>query len=177
MAKVKYVLDGIEVVECYNGVELVSITIGENTTKIGNKNYESETIDDIIKYLIDNIDVIIKKGIMVTDVTEEPMAHPHYHSRYTNEVVFEEDDYGVLGICYDSGCSGSPSAWNHYKTSHHLTAIAEWILHDILCAEEVIDDYRHTVEINKDLWNIYVSHLTWNGEEDDEEKRKKLYME
>lgn len=177
MSKVMYVVDGIEIVEQYNGVELVSITIDGSTTYVGSKDYENKTIDDIVKYLIDNVIEIVKNGILITDIVEEPMAHPHYHSRSYNTIEFDEDDCGVIGILYDGGCSGSPSAWNHYKTCYDLTSIAEWILHDILCAEEVIDDYRHQVTVNKDLWNIYISHLTWGeNDEENEKKREKLYM-
>lgn len=164
MSKVVYEVNNVQVVEEYNGVELVSITIGESTTKIGSKDYENKTINDIVKFLIDNVDKIVKEGIMISDITEEPMAHPHYHSRYYNTIEFDEDDYGEIGILYDTGCSGSPNAWNHYKTCYNLIAIAEWILNDILCAEEVIDDERYSVELNEDLYNIYKSNLTYLDE-------------
>ena len=128
MSKVIYNVNGKQVVEQYNGVELVSITIDEETIFIGKSSHK--VINEIVKYLVDNIDIIITEGIMIVDIIEEPTKHPHYHSRTYKSIEYGDDDYGVKTIIYDLGLSGSPSAWNHYITTGCLTLYAEWIHSD-----------------------------------------------
>lgn len=157
MAKVIYMVDGIEIVECYDGVKLTSIIIDGEEIVVGKTN--NKTIKEIVDYLINNIAKIVKEGIMVIDIVNGVTNHPHYHSRYYNSIEFDEDDYGVTTIIYDSGCSGSPSAWNHYKCSSDLVGIASWIMSDFYYArvEEAQEEDR-IVDFNKDLLQIYIKN-------------------
>lgn len=117
----------------------------------------------IVQWIIKNMETIINRGIDIADIIEEPIAHPHYHSRTTYTLEYGEDDYGITGIVEDVGCSGSPSAWNHYRQVKSYFDLAESISNTMYEVEDVINDDRYEVTVNKELWNIHIDSLTTMG--------------
>ena len=107
----------------------------------------------IIQWISNNVDEIIKSGIVITDVIEEQM-NQNYQSRTTYVLEYGEDDYGVIGIVADMGLSGSPSAWNHYREVMTFQELAEDIFCRILEAEDAIYDEDYKVFIREDLLKI-----------------------
>lgn len=108
----------------------------------------------IIQWISNHMEEIIENGIVITDVIEEQMAHPHYQSRTTYVLEYGKDDYGVIGIVADMGLSGSPSAWNHYREVMTFQELAEDIFCRILEAEDAIYDEDYKVFIREDLLEI-----------------------
>ena len=108
----------------------------------------------IVNWISNHMEEIIENGIVITDVIEEPMTHPHYQSRTTYVLEYGEDDYGVIGIVADMGLSGSPSAWNHYRQVMTFQELAEDIFCRILEAEDAIYDEDYKVFIREDLLEI-----------------------
>lgn len=84
----------------------------------------------IIRFIIANMDKIVKEGIIITDIIEGVMNHPHYHSRVITELYYD-DEKGFL-VSKESR-SGSPSCWAHYKNNYEASIfeIAKWIVNDI----------------------------------------------
>lgn len=107
----------------------------------------------IVNWISQNIDEIIKNGIVITDVIEEP-TNQNYQSRTTYVLEYGEDDYGVIGVVADMGLSGSPSAWNHYREVMTFQELAEDIFCRILEAEDAIYDEDYKVFIREDLLEI-----------------------
>ena len=101
----------------------------------------------IIQWISNNMEEIVKNGIIITDVIEEP----NYQSRTTYVLEYGEDDYGVICIVADMGLSGSPSAWNHYREVMTFQELAEDIFCRILEAEDAIYDGNYKVFIREDL--------------------------
>ena len=106
----------------------------------------------IMNWISNNMEEIVKNGIVITDVIEEPMDS--YQSRTTYVLEYGEDDYGVIGIVADMGLSGSPSAWNHYREVMTFQELAEDIFCRILEAEDAIYDEDYKVFIREDLLEI-----------------------
>ena len=103
----------------------------------------------VVKFIIDNMEQIIKKGLDITDVTEDPTGHPHYQSRVVTELYYHKDGY----LVHRESRSGSPDAWAHYENDYPVTIseIAKWILDDInaskaLEEEENMDVYYVKIE-------------------------------
>lgn len=103
----------------------------------------SEVID-VIRFLSDNMDKIVKEGMTITDVIEDKMAHPHYHSRNIFSLYYDEKRKSLMSVL---SCSGSPSCWNHYEMPViSYRDLAEEIIERIEEAKEYEDDERNFVE-------------------------------
>ena len=103
----------------------------------------------VVKFIIDNMEKIIKNGLNITDVTEDPTRHPHYSSRVVTELYYHEDGY----LVHRESRSGSPDAWAYYENDYPVTIseIAKWIVDDInaskaLEEEENMDIYYIKIE-------------------------------
>lgn len=108
---------------------------------INKKNdYETFTQElNVIKFIIQNMDKIIKKGICFTDVIEAPMRHPHYYSRIVTELGYNYKEE-ILVHCQSN--SGSPGCWNEYENEHPLNIweIAQMIADDIRDAKRLEEE-------------------------------------
>ena len=93
----------------------------------------------IIRFIIANMDKIVKEGITLTDVTEGAMDHPHYKSRVITEIYY---DHKKGFLVNKESRSGSPSCWNHYKNNYQASIfdIARWIASDINAAKTLFDE-------------------------------------
>ena len=67
---------------------------------------------DVIKFLSNNMEEIVKNGLVVSDVIEDKMAHPHYYARNIFSLYYDEKREELMSVL---SCSGSPSCWNHYE--------------------------------------------------------------
>lgn len=103
----------------------------------------SEVID-VIRFLSNNMDEIIRNGLVISDVIEDKMAHPHYHKRDIFSLYYDEKKEELMSVL---SCSGSPSCWNHYEMPViSYRDLAEEILERIEEAKTYQDDERNFVE-------------------------------
>jgi hypothetical protein len=70
------------------------------------------TVYEIIKFLSNNMDKIIKDGMTIIDVIEDVNKHPHYESRKVFSLYYDEKKKELMSVL---SLSGSPTAWNHYE--------------------------------------------------------------
>lgn len=93
----------------------------------------------VIRFIIANMDKIVKEGIVLTDVTEGVTNHPHYYSRVITELYYN-DEKGFL--VSEENRSGSPSCWAHYKNEYQASIfeIARYIANDIDNAKELFNE-------------------------------------
>jgi len=101
----------------------------------------------ILMFLMNNMEKIYEEGIIVVDIIEDIMAHPHYHSRTVFEVYYDPDEHCFMS---DLGCSGSPSAWNHYEDPiYSWIELAEQIDYYIETAKREEKNDKNSVEYLK----------------------------
>jgi len=102
----------------------------------------------IVSWLCENMEEIIKNGVEIFDVIEEPMAHPHYHSREVFTIEYDKEK----GVVSDLALSGSPSAWNHYiNPVYSYIELAKEISSRIEEIENIDVDMDYKVHINESL--------------------------
>lgn len=97
----------------------------------------------IIKFIIANMDKIIKDGILLTEVIEEPHKHPHYHSCVSTELYYDNEKECLV---HNEARSGSPSAVNHYPSEvFSIMRLAENIRDDINAANSILSSEEEDV--------------------------------
>lgn len=116
---------------------------------IAEENYRKEIQEKqeiaVIRFIIANMEKLVRgKSIPLTDVIEDPMGHPHYHSRVITELEYNWEKELLV---HDEGRSGSPSAWNHYRNDEDkaeyqipIFQLARWIVDDINAAKTLSED-------------------------------------
>lgn len=99
---------------------------------------------DVVRFLSNNMEKIIREGIVITDVIEDKMAHPHYYARNIFSLYYDDKKEQLMSVL---SCSGSPSCWNHYEMpviNYH--DLAEEIIERIEEAKEYEADDKNFVE-------------------------------
>lgn len=90
----------------------------------------------IINFIIANMDKIVKDGLLLTEVIEEPHKHPHYHSCVSTELYYDDEKECLI---HRENRSGSPSAVNHYPSEvFSFLQLAENIRDDINVANNIL---------------------------------------
>ena len=102
------------------------------------------TTVDVIRFLSNNMGKIMKEGLVISDVIEDKMAHPHYYARNIFSLYYDEKKEELMSVL---SCSGSPSCWNHYEMPViSYKDLAEEIIERIEEAKTYQDDERNFVE-------------------------------
>jgi hypothetical protein len=102
------------------------------------------TTVDVIRFLSNNMGKIMKEGLVISDVIEDKMAHPHYSARNIFSLYYDEKKKELMSVL---SCSGSPSCWNHYEMPViSYRDLAEEIIERIEEAKDYENDERNFVE-------------------------------
>ena len=147
--KTIYKIEDKKIIEKYDGTKLISITVNGWILEI--KENENEKINNITRYIIKNIEKIIKSSIDTIDVIKGLGKYPHYEERISNCFYYDENE----GFVYDQGLSGSPDAWNYYlEPICDTNQLGLLIYGDIMFANDKEKDIEYDVTINEELEKV-----------------------
>lgn len=90
----------------------------------------------IINFIIANMTKIVKEGLLLTEIVEEPHRHPHYQSCVTTEIYYDDEKRCLI---HNEARSGSPGAVNDYPSEvYNISQLAENIRDDINVTNEIL---------------------------------------